>query len=302
MLRARNCSEPRLASISSCSRSSRCLARSRLASVGSDDVLDRDLGQPLGRHLGVVLELAVAERGDPPVLLEPAAHLGEVDRREVEQEAEAAGQVGQLAVDREVVGGELGGGHAAPHASSPSRRGTDGFERGGQLVEVVVVGRAGPLVHEDLLELDGERAAASRGSARAPAGTGSRPRSGRSRGRRARWPATTCCAEVAHEPVHDVAPPVPVERTRADVDLRVLLDGLRRTVGAVAAVVVRVDVEHDERALAGEVVEEAVEHGVERVVQAARALDLLLGERLAPHLEAPRGVRRPRTRTGGAAG
>ena len=54
--------------------------------------------------------------------------------------------------------------------------------------------------------------------------------------------------------------------------------------------------------LAGEVVEEAVEHGVERVVQAARPLDLLLGERLAPHLETPRGVRRPRTRTGGAAG
>ena len=38
----------------------------------------------------------------------------------------------------------------------------------------------------------------------------------------------------------------------------------------------------------GQVVEEAVEHGVERVVQAARALDLLLGERLAPHLETPR--------------
>ena len=68
------------------------------------------------------------------------------------------------------------------------------------------------------------------------------------------------------------------------------LDGLRRTVGTVAAVVVRVDVEHDERPLAGEVVEDAVEHGVERVVQAARALDLLLGERLAPHLEAPRRV------------
>ena len=67
-----------------------------------------DLGQPLGRHLGVVLELAVPETGHPPVLLRTAAHLGEVDGREVEQEPEAAGQVGQLAVDREVVGRERG--------------------------------------------------------------------------------------------------------------------------------------------------------------------------------------------------
>ena len=95
-------------------------------------------------------------------------------------------------------------------------------------------------------------------------------------------------AEVLHEPVDDVAPAVPIERPGADVHLRVVRRGRRRRVGAVAAVVVRVDVEHDERALAREVVEDAAEHGVERVVQTTRALDLLLGERLAPHVEAPR--------------
>ena len=67
--------------------------------------------------------------------------------------------------------------------------------------------------------------------------------------------------------------------------------GLRRMIGAGAAVVVRVDVEHDERAETSEVVEEAVEPFVERVVQTTRALHLLLGERLAPHLEAPRRLR-----------
>ena len=70
------------------------------------DRLDRHLGEPLGGHGGVVLQVAVPERRARRPSLEPPADLGEVDRREVEQEAEAAGQVGQLTVDREVLGGE----------------------------------------------------------------------------------------------------------------------------------------------------------------------------------------------------
>ena len=149
---------------------------------------------------------------------------------------------------------------------------------------------AGPLVHEDLLELDGERATARRMAfvhtlAQVPALEADVLADVE------RMASDGLLREVTHEAVDEVAPPVPIERTGADVDLRVRLGGLRRMIGAGAAVVVRVDVEHDERAQTSEVVEEAVEHLVERVVQTTRALHLLLGERLAPHLEAPRRLR-----------
>ena len=101
------------------------------------DLLHGDLGKPLEGHLGVVLELAVAELGHPPVLLELAANLGEVDGRQVEEEPEATGEVGQLAVDREVArrrGGWRSCGSARQLAEQEGHR---GFERGGELVEVV---------------------------------------------------------------------------------------------------------------------------------------------------------------------
>ena len=120
---------------------------------------------------------------------------------------------------------------------------------------------------------------------------------GRSRGRRGEWPATSCSREVVHEAVDEVAPAVPVERAGADVDLRVVARRAPAARRPVAPVVVGVDVEHDEAALRARGRRGRRRAGVELVVQAARALDLLLGERLAPHVETPRGVGRARTRT-----
>lgn len=107
--------------------------------VGERPVLDRrhvDRGQLLLQHLGLVGELAVGEgRLGDLAGQERLLHVVTVDRGDVQQEAEALRHLGELAVDREVRGGEgpgvgvgvgvgvevtEGGVHGAPQARSAS--------------------------------------------------------------------------------------------------------------------------------------------------------------------------------------
>ena len=89
------------------------------------NLVHRHGGQPLRGEGRVVLQVAVAERRRPASRLERGARTGQVDRREVEQEPEALGQVRQLAVDGEVVRRQRASRAAARQASSPSSTGTD---------------------------------------------------------------------------------------------------------------------------------------------------------------------------------
>ena len=129
------------------------------------DVVERHVVEPGDRHGRVVARAAGTRTpvGDRCPRTSSRA-CDEVDRRDVEQEPEAGGDVGQRAVDREIRVRQRG--RRSPRrrsirSSSISRRGPRRRALP-ELVEVVLVDLAGPLVHEHLLELDRQRAAPAR--------------------------------------------------------------------------------------------------------------------------------------------
>ena len=68
------------------------------------DVADRDSSMPVRGHGRVVVERPVLELRGRPGAPEVVARVDEVDRGDVEQEAEARGDVGQRPIDRQVRG------------------------------------------------------------------------------------------------------------------------------------------------------------------------------------------------------
>ncbi len=94
--------------------------------------------------------------------------------------------------------------------------------------------------------------------------------------------------EGFEEPIDDVAPTRSVERSGTDIDLRVRRVRRRRLTGAVAPVVVRMQVEHDERTAVREGVQPSTKLKVELVIEMPGTFDLLGGRRLAPQFEVPR--------------
>ena len=86
----------------------------------------------------------------------------EADRGDVEEEAEARGDVGKRPIDRQVRIGQCRCGHVGGTPQILDERGDDCRERAAKLLEVALIQIAGPLVHEYLLELARQCTARSR--------------------------------------------------------------------------------------------------------------------------------------------
>ena len=167
----------------------------------------------------------------------------------------------------------------------------------------VAVGLSRPLVHEELLDLDGQHARRVREGLVSPAAVVAAPkpdvlahveRAAREVERR----------EIGHEPIDDRGPAAAIgHRAGADVDLRVgLRVGLGR-VRPVAPMVVGVKVEDHEAAVARRKLRvELVEGRVEGVVLGQGSSTILGWELSVPDLESPRVVRASGRRPSRAAG
>ncbi len=131
---------------------------------------------------------------------------------------------------------------------------------------VALVDGAGPFVHERLLELDGERAAAVAVPLVHP------PAELAATEADVLADVQRCTGDfvgrdVGHEAVDDAAPDLAVQAAGPDVDVRVPVGGGRWCIGAVSTVVVGVEVEEDEGSACRDVVEPVRQLGVELVVR-----------------------------------
>ena len=192
--------------------------------------------------------------GARPVARNVVSRFDEVDRGDVEQEAEARGDVGERPIDRQVRIGQRRrrSRRCRDIASSSTSAGTTAASARAQLLEVALVELAGPLVHEHLLELDRQRTSRPVVAPVDPA-------------------AQLAAAEpnvLPHVEVMAVGPSgaasvsmnrstTRLQRTRSSAPVPTLTSGFVASgaggcIGAVAPVVVGMEVEHDERAAVGE--------------------------------------------------
>ena len=228
---SRGSPRPRGAARGSPRRTARCSARGTRRSPRHDSICDLQeqlavLGLQQVRHRRVldVVDRHVARAGPSsrpdrrssgrysnsggrPVSQNAVARRDEVDRGDVEQEAEAGrrcrpvhgrprGPVADSALAR----------HLGPvHRSSSVIAGTTAASASRSSVEMVLVDLAGPLVHEHLLELDRQRAARAvvaplhPAAELAPAEADVLPHV-------ERWPPDLATPEVVDEPVDDADP------------------------------------------------------------------------------------------------
>ena len=147
---------------------------------------------------------------------------------------------------------QLHGRHlAAVHRSSPIRAGTTEPSASRSSSRCWSSRAAGPLVHEHLLELDRQCAPTAGVAPVHPAAELATAEADVLPHVQAAT-ADASPAELVDAPVGDMAPAGAVERTGSDVHVGIRRGRRRWRVGAVAAVVVRVHVEHEERSARGE--------------------------------------------------
>jgi hypothetical protein len=160
-------------------------------------------------------------------------------------------------------------------------------ERLPELGDAFVVRLARPLVHEDLLELERQRASRVGVTLVDPPHQLGSPEADvlPDVQRPSRDALRT---HPADEAVHDPVPARTIERPGPYVELRVLG---RRCRKSVSPMVVRMDVQYHEGALCREAIQPISQCGVETVVAGERSLHRVGRQRPLPHPEAPRVAR-----------